>query len=325
MSSGYETPGDEPITDRLRAYLQPKQFLLVLDNFEQVVDAAPLLVDLLGGCPLPRLATSRTRLRVSSDESTWWRRWSSSHRIVSIASKMWPHRQPFNSLCTERRRYPRRSPLCSENASVVAEICRRLDGLPLAIELAAARIKILPPVALLARLEQRLPVLRGGDRDLPARQQTMRDTLAWSYDLLSMPEQALFRRLAVFVGGFSWRRPKPPLPLSATGLLIPWKGLPRSSTRACFAKNPASAASPATACWRQPASSALRRWRPAGKTRRFASGTLNGISGSLSPWRHLSNWPVSRLAWPSSRWSKATCALHSAGSQRAVMPNLLGA
>jgi non-specific serine/threonine protein kinase len=93
--------------------------------------------------------------------------------------------------------------LTPENAETIAEICRRLDGLPLAIELAAARIKILPPVALLARLERRLPVLTGGNRDLPARQQTMRDTLAWSFDLLSSEEQALFRRLSVFVGGFS--------------------------------------------------------------------------------------------------------------------------
>ena len=85
----------------------------------------------------------------------------------------------------------------------MAAICRRLEGLPLALELAAARIKLLPPEALLARLEQRLPLLSGGARDAPDRQQTMRDAIAWSHDLLTEAEQALFRRLAVFAGGFT--------------------------------------------------------------------------------------------------------------------------
>jgi predicted ATPase/DNA-binding CsgD family transcriptional regulator len=176
----------------------------VLDNFEQVVDAAPLLAGLLGACPhLKILVTSRMRLRLSSEREV---------PVPPLALPDNESRAAMGSLdgvaavqlfMTRAQAVAPDFVLTEGNAATVAAICHRLDGLPLAIELAAARIKVLPPVALLSRLDQRLPLLTGGGRDLPARQQTMREAIAWSYAILTPEQQTFFRRLAVFSGGFT--------------------------------------------------------------------------------------------------------------------------
>jgi len=184
--------GERSLAARLADVLRDRRLLLVLDNFEHVVEAAPLVADLLAACPgLAVLATSRVRLRLSGERE---------HAVPPLGLTD----DGAVRLFVERARAVREAfALTPATAPVVAAICRRLDGLPLAIELAAARIKVLPPAALLARLERRLPLLTGGARDAPPRQQTMRNAIAWSHDLLSMDEQALFRRLTVFVGGFT--------------------------------------------------------------------------------------------------------------------------
>jgi non-specific serine/threonine protein kinase len=201
---GVREASDTPIATRLEAILRGKRLLLVLDNVEQVLDAAPQIADLLAACPdLTALVTSRERLRLSGE-----REYPVSPLALPAAGDAIPLDVLAGSeaiaLFVERAQAVNPGfALSEESAPAVAEICRRLDGLPLAIELAAARVKMLPPSALLVRLERALPLLIGGGRDLPARQQTMRDAIAWSHDLLSPEEQAVFRRLAVFVGGFT--------------------------------------------------------------------------------------------------------------------------
>ena len=176
--------------------------LLLLDNVEQLVEAAPELADLLIAAPqLKLLVTSRTPLHVSGE-----------HEFpVPSLSLPDPTNQPeiaslsqYESvaLFVERTQAVKADfALTEENAPAIAEICVRLDGLPLAIELAAARAKLLSPQALLARLEQRFDLLVGGPRDMPSRQQTLRATIDWSYGLLGATEQTLFARLSVFAGG----------------------------------------------------------------------------------------------------------------------------
>ncbi len=201
---GVSQTGDDSLEGRLLEYLQPRQVLLVLDNAEQLVSAAPLAAQALELAPrFKLLVTSREPLRVRDEQ------------IVPVPPLMLPDpahvadlehllQIPAAALFVERAREARPDfALTSENAATIVEICQRLDGLPLALELAAARLSLLTPTALLQRLERRLPLLTRGARDLPERQQTLRNTIAWSYDLLETGEQQIFRRLAVFVGGFT--------------------------------------------------------------------------------------------------------------------------
>jgi predicted ATPase/DNA-binding CsgD family transcriptional regulator len=194
--------GWRPHLEGLKNYLRDRRLLLILDNFEQVLGAAVEIGELLSTCPhLHVLVTSRAPLRLVGEQELTVPPLALPDAVTDLHA--------FGTcesvqLYVERVRAVKADfALTAENAAAVAEICRRLDGLPLAIELAAARTRLLEPRAMLAPLERRLQLLTGGARDLPARQQTLRNTIAWSYDLLDEQEQALFRQLAVFVGGSS--------------------------------------------------------------------------------------------------------------------------
>ncbi|HLX56549.1 MAG TPA: AAA family ATPase, partial [Ktedonobacteraceae bacterium] len=194
--------GPEPLLDRLKASQRDKQRLLLLDNFEHVIQAATLLAELLEACPhLKLLVTSREVLRLRGEYQ---------FAVLPLTlpdSKYLPDdpslaRIPAVHLFLQRvQAITADFQLTPDNAATIAQICIRLDGLPLAIELAASRIALFPPHTLLVRLDRRLHVLTGGARDLPLRQRTLRNTLAWSYELLTTQEQCLFRRISVFVGG----------------------------------------------------------------------------------------------------------------------------
>lgn len=196
-----EVPG-QAVLDALKTHLQDKRLLLVLDNFEQVAPAAPCVAELLAAAPhLKLLITSRAVLHLYGEHDF----------AVPPLTRPDPRHLPSLERLTqyeavrlfiERAQAVRAGFMVDNaNAPAVAEICHRLDGLPLAIELAAAWVRLLTPAAILARLEHRLPMLTGGARDLPARQRTLRGAIDWSYDLLGRAEQALFARLAVFAGG----------------------------------------------------------------------------------------------------------------------------
>ena len=194
---------DRPLYTLLQAFLKEKQLLLLLDNFEQVGEAAVDLAELLTACPrLKILVTSRVRLHVRAEHEFTVPPLSVPTLKQLPDLKALSHYEAV-ALFIERAQASRPDfSVTNANAPAVAAICAHLDGLPLALELAAARVKHFSPQTLLSRLEQGLSVLTGGARDLPARQQTLRGAIAWSYDLLSPEEQKLFRHLAVFVDGW---------------------------------------------------------------------------------------------------------------------------
>jgi predicted ATPase/class 3 adenylate cyclase len=198
---GLRETGDTPLAEVLKEYLRDKRTLLLLDNFEQVLEATPVVTELLEAPNLKVLATSRTPLGLYGEHE---------HAVPPLEVPNPRHLPALEALSQyeavrlfiERAQAAKADfTITDENAPAVAEICARLDGLPLAIELAAARIKLLPPKALLGRLGSRLKLLTGGARDLPARQRTLRGAIEWSHDLLDGGERTLFARLSVFAGG----------------------------------------------------------------------------------------------------------------------------
>ena len=201
---GLTETGALPVPEALTLSLRDRPVLMLLDNFEQVAAAAGLVSDLVARCPqLKVLITSRAALRLRSEHE---------FLVAPLPAPEVTQRLSVHALAANPavdlflRRGQAVKPdfaLTRDNGAAVAEICRRLEGLPLALELAAPRIRVLPPPAMLARLDHRLTFLTGGAIDLPTRQHTMRETIAWSYDLLTASERKLFRSLAIFDGGCS--------------------------------------------------------------------------------------------------------------------------
>ena len=194
--------GGRPLLENLKDYLRDKHILLVLDNFEQLISAALVVADLLAAAPhLKIITSSRIALKLQGEHE-----YPVPPLDVPGHSSTVEELTGYESvrLFVDRARTAQPNfSLTEDNASFVTEICLRLDGLPLALELAAARIKLLSPQAILARLDDQLKLLTGGARDLPARHQTLRNTLEWSYSLLNDDEKKLYARLGVFVGGFT--------------------------------------------------------------------------------------------------------------------------
>ena len=199
---GVKEAGGQPLLESLKYYLDEKYILLMVDNFEQVLEAAPMVAELLSAAPnLNVLATSRIPLRLYGEHEYSVPPLALPDRERPPSVERLTHYEAVRLFVERAQAAKADFSVTNDNAPAVAEICYRLDGLPLAIELAAARIKVLSPQKMLDRLGNRLKLLTGGARDLPERQRTLRSTIEWSYGLLEEDEKALFIRLSVFAGG----------------------------------------------------------------------------------------------------------------------------
>ncbi len=196
--------GGQPLLENVKDCLRDRRLLLVLDNFEQLVSAAPTVAEIIAAAPqLKIIISSRIALNLQGEREFPVPPLELPQAENDSALENLIENESISLFVGRARAVHPSFSLTKDNASAVAEICRRLDGLPLALELAAARIKLLQPQAILTRLDDKLKLLTGGARDLPARHQTLRNTLEWSYDLLNEDEKILYARLSVFVGGFT--------------------------------------------------------------------------------------------------------------------------
>jgi predicted ATPase len=196
--------GGRPLLENVKDYLRDKRMLLVLDNFEQLVSAAPVVAELLAAAPQLKIITSsRIALNLHGERGYLVPPLELPQAENESALENLIENESIILFVGRAQAVHPNFALKKDNASAVAEICRRLDGLPLALELAAARVKLLQPGAILTRLDDKLKLLTGGARDLPSRHQTLRNTLEWSYSLLNDDEKKLYARLSVFVGGFT--------------------------------------------------------------------------------------------------------------------------
>ena len=199
---GLHESAAQPLLETLKTYLHDKQILLCLDNFEQLTRAATLVGDLLASCErLKILVTSRAMLRLYGEHGFEVPPLALPAREPPAAPENLLQYEAFRLFVERAQAVKSDFAVTARSGPAVAEICHRLDGLPLGIELAAARVRVLPPETMLVRMDRRLPLLTGGPRDRPSRHQTLRSAIAWSFDLLDEAEQTLFRRLPVFAGG----------------------------------------------------------------------------------------------------------------------------